>query len=648
MIKLLFQPSQNEILASNLWKFISHVNSTHGLELKNYPELYNWSIAYPEKFWSEVWHFCKIISSHPWQSILTEKNKMPGAKWFVGSRLNFSENLLRHRGNKLALIFKSENGLRRTLSYDELYCQTAQLASAFKKAGIVAGDRIAAWIPNCSEAVIGMLAASSLGAVWSSCSPDFGIHGLVDRFAQIEPKILLMSDGYFYNGKTYENISKIKNIQEQIPSLEKIILIPFIQPEIKIEESNGILYSDYIDKNASDINFEQLPFDHPLYILYSSGTTGLPKCIVHGAGGVLLQHQKELVLHTNVKSEDIIFYYTTCGWMMWNWYVSALSTGATVILYDGSPFYPKPDILFDLIDEEKISIFGTSAKYISSIEKKGVVPLETHSLISLKTILSTGSPLLPENFDFVYQQIKKDVCLSSISGGTDIVSCFALGNPILPVYSGELQCRGLGLKVEIFNENGESVREEKGELVCTAPFPAMPIYFWNDKNGEKYHHAYFEKFPGIWAHGDYAEITAHDGMIIYGRSDTLLKPGGIRIGTAEIYQQVEKIEEVLESIVVGQEWQNDIRIILFVKLRDNIILNEDLKTRIRKIIRENTSPHHVPAKIIQVSDIPRTMNGKIAEVAVRDVIHNRKVKNVDALANPEVLEFFREIRELDD
>jgi acetoacetyl-CoA synthetase len=646
MTKIFFQPSQKEILASNLWKFILQVNSTHGLELKNYPELYDWSISYPEKFWAEVWTFCHIISSSPWQNILVDKDKMPGARWFVGAKLNFAENLLRHRGDKLALVFRSENGLRKTLSYDQLYLQTAQLASAFKKAGVVAGDRIAAWIPNCPEAVIGILAATSLGAIWSSCSPDFGINGLVDRFAQIEPKLLLMSDGYFYNGKTYENFSKIKNIQEKIPSLEKIILIPFIQSEIKTEESLYTLYSDFLDRNASLINFEQLPFDHPLYILYSSGTTGLPKCIVHGAGGVLLQHQKELVLHTNVKPEDIIFYYTTCGWMMWNWYISALGTGATVILYDGSPFHPKPDSLFDLIDEEKITIFGTSAKYISSLEKKDLAPIQTHSLTSLKTILSTGSPLLPENFEFVYQKIKKDICLSSISGGTDIISCFALGNPILPVYSGELQCRGLGLKVEIFNENGESVREEKGELVCTAPFPVMPIYFWNDKNGEKYHHAYFEKFSGVWAHGDYAEITAHEGMIIYGRSDTLLKPGGVRIGTAEIYRQVEKIDEVLESIVVGQEWQNDIRIILFVKLRDSITLNDDLIIRIKKIIRENASPHHVPAKIIQVSDIPRTMNGKIAEVAVRDVIHNRQVKNVDALANPEALEFFRGIKEL--
>ena len=644
----LWQPNIKSISESNMMHFMQRVNATHQLNFQTYQQLYNWSIEQPELFWAAVAEFCQIKFSKKWQKILVDGNKMSGAKWFVGAELNFAENLLACRDDHLAIIFVNESDQRRTLTYQELYKQVIKLASALKTHGITVGDRVAGYLPNMPETIIAMLATTAIGAVWSSCSPDFGVSGVVDRFAQIAPKILFTVDGHYYNGKTHNDLEKIAEISQQLPSIERTIVVPYINPNPNISLLRSAeLLTDFIKSDVSDENvFVQLPFAHPIYILYSSGTTGIPKCIVHSAGGTLIQHLKELMLHTNLTKYDTIFYYTSCGWMMWNWLVSSLAVGATLILYDGSPTYPNANILFDLIDSEKINIFGVSAKYLTAVEKSGAIPISTHKLNSLRTILSTGSPLVAENYSYVYGKIKQDVCLSSISGGTDIVSCFALGNPILPVYSEELQCIGLGLHVEIFNEEGKAVKQQKGELVCTAPFPAMPIYFWNDPTGQKYHDAYFAKFPNVWAHGDFAELTEHNGIIIYGRSDAVLKPGGIRIGTAEIYRQVEKLPEILESIAVGQDWQNDVRIILFVKLRPDVELTTELQNKIKITIRNNASPHHVPAKIIQVADIPRTVSGKIVELAVRETIHERPVKNIDALANPEALMHFKNLPEL--
>lgn len=649
MSNLLWQPSPDAIAKTQMMHFIGYINEKHALSLTTYAELYQWSIDFSELFWEAIFNFCNVKYSKKWDHILTHKEKMPGAKWFSGAQLNFAENLLRHsRTEKNAIVFCNEQGMRQTLTFPELYLEVAKFAAALKKHGIQAGDRVAAVMPNLPQTIVALLATASIGAIFSSCSPDFGTHGLFDRFNQISPKILIATDGYFYNGKDYRILEKINELGKQITSLEKIVILPYVEtaPDLSAFD-HATLYKDFLDHSAKNIVFTPLPFDHPLYILYSSGTTGIPKCIVHGTGGTLLQHLKEHTLHVDLKTSDTIFYFTTCGWMMWNWLVSALATGATLVLYDGSPFYPKRSALFELIEQEKITVFGTSAKFISAVEKFKLYPNKNFQLNTLRTILSTGSPLLPDSFDFVYKHIKKDVCLSSISGGTDIVSCFALGNPILPVYRGELQCRGLGLKVEIFDAAGKPVRQQKGELVCTAPFPAMPIYFWNDKDMAKYTAAYFETFPGVWAHGDYAELTEHDGLIIYGRSDTVLKPAGIRIGTAEIYREVEKIPHVLESIAIGQEWKNDIRIILFVKLEDGFKLSYDMKDKIKNAIKYHISPHHVPAKIIQVMDIPRTLNGKIMELAVSDVVHHREIKNKDAISNPEALVFFKDLDDLE-
>ena len=640
-------PSSSRIEQSNMFRYMSFLQSEHKYSFKSYNELYRWSIQEPEKFWPTIWDFCGVLSSRSWDSVLIGKHKMPGATWFKGSKLNFAENLLKRQDDKPAIIFKGENARQDIITYQTLYKRVAELANALRNAGISTGDRVVGYLPNVPEAIISMLATTSIGAVWSSCSPDFGTHGVLDRFGQIQPKILITTDGYSYNGKPIHMLRRIKQLSSNLPELQQIIVLPYLDSNLKIKNINkAVLYSDFIKESYSKIIYEQLPFNHPLYIMYSSGTTGRPKCIVHGAGGTLLQHLKELILHSDLKSEDRIFYFTTCGWMMWNWLVSSLAVGATVVLYDGSPVYPKASSLFDLIDEVKISIFGTSAKFLAASQKACIAAKQTHDLSSLKTILSTGSPLLPEQYEYVYQDIKKDVLLASISGGTDIISCFALGNPMLPVYYGQLQCRGLGMSVKVFNDQGQSVQKEKGELVCTKPFPSMPIYFWDDIDGKKYKRAYFEKFANVWAHGDYAELTEQDGMIIYGRSDTILNPGGVRIGTAEIYRQVELLPEVLESIVVGQEWQNDIRIILFVKLSKDTCLDDELMHKIRTSIRENASPRHVPKIILQVPDIPRTISGKIVELAVREVIHNRQVKNLDAIANPEALEYFRNLPEL--
>ncbi len=644
--KPLWYPSPTRVAAANITHFTTYVNQQYAAGATDYPSLHYWSIQHKQVFWKAVWDFCAVIGDRGSEQVLVNAEQMPGAEWFPDATLNFAENLLRYDDDSCAIVSRLENGERRRLSYAELWVQVAQLAAAFKARGIERGDRIAAFMPNILETVVGMLAASSIGAVWSSCSPDFGINGVLDRFGQIEPRLLIACDGYHYNGKVIDTGERLRAIVKEIESIDTLILVPIVGVDTSAL-TNAVLYDDFLIKhNTPTLRFEPLPFNHALYVMYSSGTTGTPKCIVHGAGGTLLQHLKEQHLHVDLKREDALYYFTTCGWMMWNWLVSGLAGGATLVLYDGSPFYPKPEALIDMIDEENISIFGCSAKYIAALEKAGVKPRRSHQLSQLKTVLSTGSPLSHESFQYVYREVKDDVCLASISGGTDIISCFALGNPCLPVYAGELQCRGLGMAVEIWDDNANSVTEEKGELVCTAPFPSMPIYFWNDKDNAKFRAAYFEQYPGVWAQGDYGEITQHGGVIIHGRSDAVLNPGGVRIGTAEIYRQVEKIDEVLESICVGQDWQEDVRVVLFVVLRQGVSLTEELQDHIRHTIRAGTTPRHVPAVIIQVTDIPRTISGKIVELAVRDVIHGRAVKNADALANAQSLKLFENLAAL--
>ncbi|MGH8644791.1 MAG: acetoacetate--CoA ligase [Gammaproteobacteria bacterium] len=643
----IWSPSAPRTAQANMTRFMRRVEAKLAPKVKDYPALYRWSITEPQAFWGAVWKFCAVRSSAPWYAVLEDGDRMPGARWFPSARLNFAENLLSRGEHKVALIFRGEDGSRRAITYEALATQVGASSGALRRAGVAAGDRIAACMPNLPETVVGMLAASSLGAIWSSCSPDFGVKGVLDRFGQIRPKVVFITDGYFYNGRWIAVGDKMREVLAQLPGVEVVVQAAYGGGEGQGASTLGIPYAEFLQRGRGEgLSFTHLPFDHPLYILYSSGTTGPPKCIVHGAGGTLIQHLKELVLHTDLKPGDTIFYFTTCGWMMWNWLVSGLAVGATVVLYDGSPMHPKPEVLFDLVEQEGINVFGVSARYLAALEKAGVRPSETHDIQSLRTILSTGSPLAPASFDYVYEHVKGDVQLSSISGGTDIVSCFALGNPVLPVYRGELQCRGLGMKVEIYDENGQPVCEQHGELVCTAPFPSMPLGFWNDPSGERYREAYFARFPGVWTHGDYAELSAHGGVIIHGRSDAVLNPGGVRIGTAEIYRQVETLPEVLESLAIAQDWDNDQRILLFVTLREKYRLDEALIDRIKKTIREHVSPRHVPAKVIPIADLPRTMSGKLAELAVREVIHGRAVKNRDALANPEALELFRDLLEL--
>jgi acetoacetyl-CoA synthetase len=648
MNKPIWEPGKERIERANMNRFMRFVRESIGNEdIRRYAPLYEFSVRSPEKFWPLVWEFCGIRASGDFTPVLVDADKMPGARWFPQVRLNFAQNLLRFKDDRPAIVFRNEWGHKRELTYAELHAEVGRLAHALRQAGVGNGDRVAGFMPNMPETVIAMLAATSLGAAWSSCSPDFGINGVVDRFGQIEPKVLFTTDAYGYGGKRFDCLAKMRSVLEQIPSIQKLVVVPYSGDALALDGlRDAVAWNDFTGTQDHAPQFEMLPFDHPIYIMYSSGTTGVPKCIVHGAGGTLIQHLKELVLHTDVKREDRLFYYTTCGWMMWNWLVSGLAVGATLVLYDGSPSHPDGNALWDLADEVGISVFGTSAKWISATEKAGIKPRETHKLLQLKTILSTGSPLAPESYDYVYRDVKDRVLLASISGGTDIVSCFALGNPLLPVYRGELQCRGLGMKVEIFDEAGNSVREEKGELACTAPFPSMPVFFWNDRDGEKYRKAYFSRIPNVWCHGDHALLTEHEGLVIYGRSDATLNPGGVRIGTAEIYRQVEQVPEVLESIAVGQHWQGDERVILFVRLRENITLDDRLRDRISKQIRDNTTPRHVPAKILQVPDIPRTISGKITEIAVRDTINGLPVKNTDALANPTVLESYRGLAEL--
>jgi acetoacetyl-CoA synthetase len=643
----LWQPSQARIERANMTAFARQVAAEHGARLRDYAALRAWSVEHPELFWPALWRFAGVIASRAWDAVLADGDKMPGARWFVGAELNFAQNLLRHRDDRLAIIAWTEDGRRRELSYRELYREVAKLAAALRREGVGPGDRVAAVMPHAAETIIAMLATTALGAVWSSCSPDFGVPGVLDRFGQIAPRLLITIDGYRYNGKAIDARDKLAEIARRLPSLERVVMVPFLEAAPEPGPlADAVPYDDFIVPQPGPIPFAQLPFDHPIYILYSSGTTGVPKAIVHGAGGTLLQHQKELLLHTDLKPVDRIFYFTTCGWMMWNWQASALATGATLVVYDGSPFQPDGNRLFDLAQTERLSIFGTSAKYLDAVKKAGLEPARTHDLGALRAILSTGSPLAPESFDFVYRSIKQDLHLASISGGTDIVSCFALGNPIAPVWRGELQTRGLGMAVEVWNDAGEPVVGEPGELVCTKPFPSMPVAFWHDPDGSRYRAAYFERFPGVWTHGDHVELTAHDGLIIYGRSDAVLNPGGVRIGTAELYRQVEQIPEVVEALAVGQEWDGDQRVVLFVRLAEGAVFDDALVDRIRRQIRTNCTPRHVPAKILRVADIPRTMNNKIAELAVREVIHGRPVKNVDALANPQCLELYRDLHEL--
>jgi acetoacetyl-CoA synthetase len=649
MTQPLWTPSATRIAATRMDAFRRFVNQRQQLTLNDYPALHAWSVAERESFWQAIAEFFEIRFSQPAQAVLQEGPAMPSGHWFPGATLNFAEHLLRRRDVHPALIAIGEDGSREQLSYAELAAHVAGLQQQLKALGVGIGDRVAAFMPNTWQTVVGMLATASLGATWSSCSPDFGTQGVIDRFGQIEPKVLIACGGYRYAGKTIDLTGKLNEILARLPSLTQLIVVPYARQEAQIgdyqTQAKVALWDDFYQAGGEP-EFVQVPFEQPLYILYSSGTTGVPKCIVHGVGGTLLQHVKELGLHTDLTREDCLFYYSTCGWMMWNWLVSGLAIGASLVLFDGSPFHPGPERLIDLIDSESISIFGTSAKYLAALEKAGERPGSSHKLTRLKTILSTGSPLSHESFEYVYREIKADLCLSSISGGTDIVSCFALGNPVLPVWRGELQCKGLGMDVQVWNDAGQPVLGEKGELVCSQHFPAMPIGFWQDPQGEKFQAAYFETFPGIWAHGDYAEITEHGGLLIHGRSDAVLNPGGVRIGTAEIYRQVEKIEAVLESIAIGQEWDDDVRVVLFVRLREGIELSEALQAEIRQVIRANTTPRHVPAKIIAVADIPRTISGKIVELAVRNMVHGRPVKNTDALANPQALALFGNLPEL--
>jgi acetoacetyl-CoA synthetase len=647
MSEPIWSPGPARRQTANIRRFIELARTELDPGIFDYRDLYRYSVENPAEFWRAVWDFCGIIGK-PGDTVVEDIEQMPGARWFPGARLNFAENLLRYRDERIALQFKSESGETAEFSYQQLYTAVARTAAALKSAGVVSGDRVAGYLPNLPETVIAMLATTSIGAIWSSCSPDFGIDGVVDRLGQIQPKVLFCAAAYSYNGRTHDCLEKVRAIVKAIPSIERTVVVPYINPEGKIRKiPNAAWFGDFTDNDATDVDFARLPFDHPVYILYSSGTTGIPKCITHGAGGTLIQHLKELVLHVNLRRADRICYFTTCGWMMWNWLVSSLAVGSTVVLYDGSPFYPSPAAMFDLIDDRGITVFGTGAKSISAWEKAGVKPRETHQLNSLVTMLSTGSPLAPESYDYVYRDIKQNLCLSSISGGTDIVSCFLSGCPILPVYRGELQCAALGMAMEIRREDG-SVADvgETGELCCSLSFPAMPVCFWGDEDGSKYQAAYFETFPGIWAQGDFALNTENGGFVIQGRSDATLNPGGVRIGTAEIYRQVEGLDEVIESICVGQDWDDDVRVVLFVRLRDGLELDDDLSDRIRREIRQNTTPRHVPAKIIQVADIPRTISGKIVELAVRNVIHGREVSNKDALANPEALDLYRDLDEL--
>ena len=666
--KPIWTPDSSQVAHANVTRFIRDAVNPLGGDASDVHDsraLYAWSIAEPRHFWPAVWRFCGIMAEdlggREWDEVLVGAGRVTppdpdlGPRWFTGARLNFAENLLRRRDDAEALVLWTEEGRGRTLSFAELARDVARFAALLRAEGVVAGDRVAGFLPNIPEAVVAMLATASIGALWSSCSPDFGVSGVLDRFGQIAPRVLVTADGYRYSGKTHDCLARVREFVASLPSVSRVVVVPHLAggaargaPEVP----RATWWPDVLEAHANETapTFTRLPFDHPLYVMYSSGTTGLPKCMVHGAGGTLIQHLKELVLHTDLRAGDRIMYFTTTGWMMWNWLVSSLAVGATVVLYDGAPMRDGRPVLWDVVSRERLNVFGTSAKWLALSEKAGSQPRRTHDLAALRAILSTGSPLAESSFDYVYGEVKDDVRLSSISGGTDIISCFALGDPTLPVYRGEIQTRGFGMRVEIFDEDGKSTVGQPGELVCTAPFPSMPVYFWNDPDGAKYRSAYFESYPGVWRHGDWAEITAHGGVVIYGRSDATLNPGGVRIGTAEIYRQVEQLPEVMESLVIGQHVPGsdglEERVVLFVRLQPGVALDDALRDRIRSHIRKHATPHHVPARIVKVADIPRTISGKITELAVRDVVHGRPVRNVDALANPEALLLFRDLPEL--
>ena len=682
----LWTPSAERVARSQIVHFADRLREAGELSGPwSYDALHAWSVRHPERFWPALWRFCDVVAAprdgDPWDEVVHGLDRMAppdpvdGPRWFAGARLNFAENLLRFTDEHEAIVSWTEQGRRRVLTYGELTREVAQMAAALRRHGVGVGDRVAGFIPNIPEAVVAMLATASLGALWSSCSPDFGVKGVLDRFSQIGPRVLIAADGYRYAGKEVDSLERVRQIAESLPELEHVVVVPFLRAtpaldgmalattweRFKAPPAAEATSPRTPGRATGGLVFERLPFDHPLYIMYSSGTTGLPKCMVHGAGGTLLQHLKEHRLHTDLTRDDRIFYFTTCGWMMWNWLVSALAVGATVVLYDGAPLARAsgpgrgesqrgPDLLWEMAEAERITVFGTSAKYLALADKEEIRPGPRRDLSALRVVLSTGSPLAPPSFDYVYRDIKADVQLSSISGGTDIISCFALGNPAGPVWRGELQVLGLGMLVDVFGPDGCPVRGEPGELVCTRPFPSMPVSFWNDPDGARYRAAYFDSYPGVWRHGDWAQRTEHGGLIITGRSDATLNPGGVRIGTAEIYRQVEQLPEIVESLVIGQEVgddrDRDVRIVLFVRLRDGLTLDGALTDRIKRHIRATTSPHHVPRVILQVADIPRTISGKITELAVRDVIHGRPVTNTDALANPQSLDLFRDLAAL--
>ena len=648
MAKLLWKPTEEQIKNSNMYRFMNIINEKYHQNFSEFESLYEWSIENIADFWETFWEFADIIASKPYDQAIDDVTKMPGARWFSGARLNFAQNLLRFRDDKTAQIFKGEGQPSTKMTYAELYDEVARLARSLKDAGVQAGDRVVGFMPNMPATIVAMLAATSLGATWSSCSPDFGIKGVLDRFGQIKPKILFTANGYSFKGKKMDSLARIADILEKLPSIEKVVVVPYTDQNADISlVPNAVHYKDFRSSESSlEIEFEQLPFDHPLYVMYSSGTTGLPKCMVQSAGGILIHHLKELMLHTDLKREDTIFYFSTCGWMMWNWLTSSLAVGATLVLFDGNPFHPHPGALWEMAQDEKVTVFGTSAGYIAALINADVKPGKTYDLTALRAVLSTGSPLSIEGFEYVYNEVKADLQLASIAGGTDLNGCFALGNPMGPVYAGELQCRGLAMDVRAFDEMGNEIIDQQGELVCCKPFPSMPIYFWDDPDGRKYNDAYFDVYPNIWRHGDFIIVTERGGVVMLGRSDATLNPGGVRIGTAEIYRQLEQLPEIDDSVVIGQNWKDDVRVILFVKLAPGYELTEALKTKIKQTIRTNASPRHVPAKIMSTPEVPYTLNMKKVELAVKKIIEGRAVLNRDALGNPDALDYYANLKEL--